>query len=106
MPAVKRTELEVFSGGAITAKNRPNSPVSYPSRPVQPALKPILESFDFVKFSGFRRLSPTQQVDFPGIGAGGAGPGAGSPQAKKKRAEARAQRHKLCQLMRLPYLYS
>jgi len=42
----------------------PNSPVRYPPRSFQPALKPILERFDFVKFSGFspvfhRSMGPT-----------------------------------------------
>ena len=80
-----------LSGGENIAKTGPNSPARYPLRPFPPALKPILERFVFVKLSGFRGWSPTQQVDPHGIGASGAGPGAGSPQAKKKRAEAREQ---------------
>ena len=41
-------------------KTGPNSPVRYPSRPVQPALKPILERFDFVKSSRFSAFFPSQ----------------------------------------------
>ena len=37
----------------LEQKTGPNSPVRYPSRPFTPALKPILERFDFVKFSRF-----------------------------------------------------
>jgi len=42
-------------------KNGPNSPVRYPSRPFQPALKPILERFDFVKSSGFSPFPSLQR---------------------------------------------
>ena len=56
LPAVKRTELEVFSGGDKTSKTGPNSSACYPSRSFQPALKPILERFEFVKLSRFSPL--------------------------------------------------
>jgi hypothetical protein len=47
LPAVKRTKLEVFSGGENTEKTGPNSPVQHHSSTLRSALKPILERFYF-----------------------------------------------------------
>ena len=45
-----------FSGGGKIGKTVPNIPAHYPSSPFKPALKPILERFDFVKSSGFSKV--------------------------------------------------
>jgi hypothetical protein len=69
-PIATRTELEVFPVAEKQQKSGPNSPAQHHSYTFQPALKPILERFDFVKLSRFNGwgTSRISVVSEPGAG--------------------------------------
>jgi hypothetical protein len=63
LPAVKRTELKVFSTGENIAKNRAKQPGTLPFATISTGLKPILEHFCFVKLPSLKAALPNSVAE-------------------------------------------